>query len=139
MLEKLMKERRTQHGAVKRLEEKLRISKLARFSRQIRPRHRRAAPVVAAIEDASPEYLRLLAAKIVAGANAIALIVSRLTGHLAFAQSKGLKSDMGALLRETLKQFPGKGGGAKEFSQGSLANPADTESVLVHAKKLLGL
>jgi alanyl-tRNA synthetase len=45
---------------------------------------------------------------------------------------------MGALLRETLKQFPGKGGGAKDFAQGSLANLADTDSVLVHAKKQLG-
>ncbi len=140
MLEKLMEERRTQHGAVKRLEEKLSDLE-ARSLLAANPPAATGAPhlVVAAIEDASPEYLRLLAAKIVAGANAIALIVSRLTGHLAFAQSKGLKSDMGALLRETLKQFPGKGGGAKDFSQGSLANPADTESVLVHAKKLLGL
>jgi alanyl-tRNA synthetase len=144
MLEKIMEERRTQHSAVKRLEE--RLSELeARALLAANPPSASGAAhiVVAAIEDASPEYLRLLAAKIVVEASAVALLASRSTGHLAFAQSKdstkGLKNDMGALLRETLKQFPGKGGGAKDFAQGSLTNPADATAVLAHAKTAVGL
>jgi alanyl-tRNA synthetase len=144
MLEKLLEERRSQHSAVKRLEERL-AELEARSLLAANPPAATGAPhlIVAAIEDASPEYLRLLAAKIAAEANAVALLASRLTGHLAFAQSKelakGLKGDMGAVLRDTLKQFPGKGGGAKDFAQGSLSNPSQADAALSHAKASLSI
>jgi alanyl-tRNA synthetase len=68
----------------------------------------------------------------------IALLASRSTGHVALAQTKGLAAgDMGAVLREALKEFPGKGGGAKDFSQGSLANSVQVEAFLLRAKDLL--
>lgn len=140
MLEKLSDERRTQHSAVKRIEE--RLSELeARSLLAANPPLAPDAPhiVVTVLEDASPEYLRLLAAIIVSQASALALLASRLTGHLAFAQTKGSKFDMGTALRDTLKQFSGKGGGTKDFAQGSLASPADAERVLAHARNSLGL
>jgi alanyl-tRNA synthetase len=59
---------------------------------------------------------------------------------VALAQTKGLAAaDMGAILREALKEFPGKGGGAKDFSQGTLANPAQAEAFLMRAKNLLAV
>jgi len=44
---------------------------------------------------------------------------------------------MGVILREALREFQGKGGGTKDFSQGSLANPAQAEALLKRAKDLL--
>jgi alanyl-tRNA synthetase len=44
---------------------------------------------------------------------------------------------MGALLRDTLKQFGGKGGGAKDFAQGSVADAGKVADVVAHAKSML--
>jgi alanyl-tRNA synthetase len=54
-----------------------------------------------------------------------------------FAQTKGLERDMGALLRETLKQVGGKGGGAKDFAQGSVADASKAGDVVALAQKSL--
>jgi alanyl-tRNA synthetase len=54
-----------------------------------------------------------------------------------FAQTKNGAADMGKLLRETLKEFGGKGGGARDFAQGSLASASDAEALLARAKKAL--
>ena len=137
MLEKLVEERRAQHSAMKRLEERL-AEHEARVLLAANPPSAPDAPhrIVAALDDATPDYLRLLAAKIVGEARAVALLASRSTGHLAFAQSKGLGGDMGAFLREALKQFPGKGGGAKDFAQGTLADPSQAQTFLIHIQSL---
>lgn len=134
MLEKLIEERRTQHSAAKRLEERL-AEHEARALLAAHPPSAAEAPqrIVAALEEASADYLRLLAAKIVGEARAMALLGSRSTGHVAFAQSKGLGGDMGALVREGLKQFSGKGGGTKDFAQGSLAEPGQVKAFLEQA------
>ena len=69
---------------------------------------------------------------------AVALLASRSTGHVVFAQTKGLPGDMNGLLRETLKEFKGKGGGTRDFAQGSIPNAEDAESVTAKAQKALG-
>ena len=88
------------------------------------------------LEEATPTYLGLLTAKLVAEANVVALLASRASGHVVFAQTKGLPHDMGALLRDTLKQFGGKGGGAKDFAQGSVADATKAADAVAHAKKM---
>lgn len=139
VLGKLIEERRLQHGAVKRLEERLAEDE-ARALLASHPAPEAGAPRLVAfvIEDATPAYLGLIAAKLVAEANVVALLASRATGHVVFAQTKGLQDDMGALLRESLSQFGGKGGGAKDFAQGSVADVARAADVVGHAKKKLG-
>jgi alanyl-tRNA synthetase len=71
-------------------------------------------------------------------AGAVALLGSRETGHVVFAQSKGLAHDMGAVLRDSLKEFGGKGGGPKDFAQGSVPDATKVDAVLARAKGLLG-
>ena len=46
---------------------------------------------------------------------------------------------MGALLRDTLKQFGGKGGGAKDFAQGSVADAGKAADVIAQAQKALAI
>jgi len=138
VLGKLVEERRVQHGAVKRLEERLAEHEARELLASQAATGAGGLRVIAsALEEATPGYLGLLAAKLVAEANVVALLASRASGHVAFAQTKGSPHDMGALLRDTLKQFGGKGGGAKDFAQGSVADATKTADVVAHVKKIV--
>ncbi|MGA8143010.1 MAG: DHHA1 domain-containing protein [Candidatus Acidiferrales bacterium] len=138
VLGKLIEERRAQHGAVKRLEERLAEQEgralLAAHPATTENTHR---VIAAAIGDATASYLGLLAAKLVAEAKVVALLWSTATGHVVFAQTRGMAHDMGSLLRETLKPFGGKGGGAKDFAQGSVPEAAKAVEVIARAKESL--
>jgi alanyl-tRNA synthetase len=96
--------------------------------------------IAAVLDDASAAYLGILAAKLVAESNVVALIASRSGGHIVFAQTPNAltaTSDLGALLRESIKEFGGKGGGNRNFAQGSLPNPSDAAKAIERAKSLL--
>jgi alanyl-tRNA synthetase len=141
VLAKMIEERRAQHSAVKRLEERL----AKHEARSLLAAHQLLSPdaprvIVTVLDDASPEYLRLLAATLVAEGKVIALLASRSSGHVALAQAKGLAAgDMGGLLREALKQFKGKGGGAADFAQGSLADAGQADQFLLRTRDLLAI
>jgi alanyl-tRNA synthetase len=143
---KMIEERRSQHALVKKLEERLadieaaELIRRASIDSEAAPKHR---VVVAVLDDASPAYLTLLAAKITGGSapgadgdglTALALLGSRASGHVALAQSKGGPGDLGATLRETLKTFPGKGGGGRDFAQAALSDPAGVAAFLDRVK-----
>jgi alanyl-tRNA synthetase len=136
VLGKLIEERRAQHGTVKRLEERL-AEHEARELLASQPSTGTLRVISSALEEATPSYLGLLAAKLVAEANVVALLGSRASGHVVFAQTKGLPHDMGALLRDATKRFGGKGGGAKDFAQGSVMDVVKAADVIAHAKKML--
>jgi alanyl-tRNA synthetase len=93
--------------------------------------------IVATPPDATPAYLSLLAAKLASEKNVIALLVSRETGHVVAARSPELTQDLGTTLRECLKEFQGKGGGAKHFAQGSLPNPNRADAFLTRCETKL--
>ncbi len=138
VLGKLIEERRVQHGAVKRLDERL----AEHEARVLLASHAATGAgslrvIASALEEATAVYLGLLAAKLVAEADVVAFLASRASGHVVFAQTKGLQHDMGALLRDTLKQFGGKGGGAKDFAQGSMADAGKAADVIAQAQKAL--
>jgi len=133
-LEKIIEERRAQHGAAKRLEEKLAEFESRALLAQNLPAASGARIVSAVLDDATPAYLALLAAKITAEGKTIALLAGRATGHIVFAQPKGGSADLGAALRETMKEFTGKGGGSRDFAQGSVAPAANLDTLLAAAK-----
>ena len=76
------------------------------------------------LEPAEADYLRLLATKIAECGRAIALVAACPGGQVVFAQSPGLPGDMSALLRAVLAAVGGKGGGTRDFAQGSCPDPA---------------
>ncbi len=134
MVSKVVEERRAQHSTMKRMEERL----AEHESRALVASHpavegagRRV--ISGAMDDASADYLKLLAGKICAESDVVVLLASRSTGHLVFAQKKGGSGDMGSLLRETLKELGGKGGGAKDFAQGSVSDMSKVEQILARA------
>lgn len=138
VLAKMVEEKRGLHTAVKRLEQRLAEHEaralLAAGSAESSGGRRIIARV---LDEATPGYLGLLAQKLVNEAGIAALLASRGTGHVVLAQSKGSAIDMGALLRETLKEFGGKGGGAKDFAQGSTSDLARVDELLARAAALL--
>jgi alanyl-tRNA synthetase len=138
ILTKTIEERRTLHSSMKRMEE--RLAELESH-RQIAMNAEAGAGgvrvICEALEEATPGYLGLLAAKVVASGEAVALLASRDSGHVVFAQSKGLGGDMGALLRETLKEFGGKGGGPKDFAQGSIPEASRAPDAIDFARRLM--
>lgn len=137
ILSRTLEERRAQHGITKRVEERL-AEHEARALLASHPAAESGARIISgAIEDATSDYLKLLAGKLCAGGKLIALLASRTTGQVVFAQTKGGNADMGALLRETLKEFGGKGGGAKDFAQGSVSDLSKVEQVLAKAREKL--
>jgi len=147
---KTLEERRAQHGAGKRLEERLAdleaqalLTQSAQAAqgganRQASTKDETARRVISAVlDDATPAYLGMLAAKIIAEPNVVVLLASRPTGHVVFAQTKGGSADMGKLLREAVLDFGGKGGGTKDFAQGNIPQPADLDALLSRAKTCL--
>jgi alanyl-tRNA synthetase len=134
---KNIEDRRANTSAVKRLEERL-----ANLEAQALLQQNPATPnalrlIVATPPDATPAYLALLAAKLTTEKNVIALLASRESGHVVAAKSADLTQDIGATLRESLKEFNGKGGGAKHFAQGALSDPTQTDAFLTTAKSRL--
>lgn len=114
MVSKAVEERRARRSGMKRIEERL----AEHESRALLASHPMVEGVErrvisGAMDDASADYLKLLAGKLCGGPGVVALLASRSTGHVVFAQTKGGSSDMGSLLRETLKDFGGKGGAQK--------------------------
>jgi alanyl-tRNA synthetase len=138
VLAKTIEEKRALHSTVKRLEERLAEQESRDLLAAESAEKAGGVRVIARVfDDATADYLRLLAAKLVAEAEVVALLATRAAGQLVFAQSKGLPHDMGAMLRETLKEFGGKGGGAKDVAQGSLPDAAKIDALLARATGLV--
>ena len=93
--------------------------------------------VVRVFDDAEPAYLRMLATRLAAEPGMQALLGTRSGGHLVFAQSPGLSADMNALLREVLHPAGGKGGGTRNFAQGSVPDVSRLQAVLAAARSRL--
>ena len=86
--------------------------------------------------DSDASYMRLLATKIVAQPHVRVLLATG-AGQIIFAQSPGLDGDMNALLRDCLSTAGGKGGGSRDFAQGSIPDPGRVEAVLQKALQCL--
>jgi alanyl-tRNA synthetase len=85
------------------------------------------------LADADNEYLRTVATNIITEPGVVALLGSESNGMIVMARSEGVSVDMNALLREAVKSSGGKGGGTKEFAQGSVPEGSDLHLVLRHA------
>ncbi|HYL93467.1 MAG TPA: DHHA1 domain-containing protein, partial [Alphaproteobacteria bacterium] len=78
--------------------------------------------VTAVFPDRDAVFIKLLAQKLTGGKADVVALLAACAGQttLVFAQSPGLKSNMGLLLKETLSQLGGRGGGTADLAQGGL-------------------
>ena len=138
MVARALEERQSGHRARQRLTEELaEVQALMLLATEGRA-GKSGQPVVLSriLEEPDQSYLRLLATKIVAQPGVRAIMGTR-AGHVIFAQSSGLDGDMNALLRDCISIAGGKGGGTKEFAQGSLPDATRVEAVIQRALDLL--
>ena len=89
--------------------------------------------VTGILADADMEYLRSVANNIIVEPGVVALLGSESNGFIVLAKSEGVPGDLNALLREAVKPCGGKGGGTKDFAQGSVPEGSDLERILRHA------
>ena len=90
------------------------------------------------LADRDLAFVRLLAQKVVAERRSVALLATpQPQPSLVFAQSAGLPHNMGAMMKDTTAAFGGRGGGSKDFAQGSIADPTKLDDALQHAASLL--
>jgi alanyl-tRNA synthetase len=133
---KTLEERRGTHGAAKRLEGRLGEHEARSLLVTAPPDKDGTRTIAAAVDDATPSYLTLLAARLVMEAQVTALLFGRPGGHIVFAQTRGFAGDMGGLAKDIFREFGGKGGGTKDFAQGALADAAQIDRALEKARKL---
>jgi alanyl-tRNA synthetase len=131
---------------VERLQE--RLAESTRHARDLTERALRAeaqrliaasgspAVVTAVYEGWPPEDLRTLAQHLVALGPCVALLASRAgKAHVVFAQSEGLPHDIPRLLRETLADLGGRGGGKGNLAQGGSEDASGLEAALARAAR----
>jgi alanyl-tRNA synthetase len=88
-------------------------------------------------EENLPEYLSSFATQVAKAEKAVALLARSICGHLIFAQHPSAGKDMNSLLKQVLAQFPGKGGGTRDFARGKLSDAAQAEKAVAFAQQLL--
>ena len=96
--------------------------------------------VIRTFADRDMNFLKLLAQKLTRIAPNTAVLLATISPQpsLIFAQSSGQPSDMGALMKEVMSKFGGRGGGARDMAQGGLPSPDVVASALDHASVALG-
>ena len=134
---KTLEERRATHGVAKRMEGRLAEYEARALLGSAMKGANDTRLVVGAMDDATPSYLTLLAARLVGEGGTVAILGERAGGHMVFAQPRGADGDMGTLARGIFKEFGGKGGGAKDFAQGALGDGARVDEALESVKKAL--
>ncbi|HKU24664.1 MAG TPA: alanyl-tRNA editing protein [Candidatus Sulfotelmatobacter sp.] len=95
--------------------------------------------VVRSFSDREMSFLKVFAQKLTRLApNAVAILgTTSPPPALVFAQSAGQSGDMGALMKETLGKFGGRGGGSKDMAQGGVPDASDIAPALAYAKVAL--
>lgn len=95
--------------------------------------------VVRSFTDRDMNALKLLAQKLTRLAPSVVALLATTFPQpsLVFAQSPGQSPDMGALLKETVGKFGGRGGGSKDMAQGGLPSTDVIQSALARASASL--
>lgn len=88
--------------------------------------------VVRTLSEREMSFLKLLAQKLTRLApNVVALLgTTSPQPSLVFAQSAGQAFDMGAVMKETMAKFGGRGGGSKDMAQGGVPKADEIETTL---------
>jgi len=139
MVARAIEERQASYRSRQRMLEEL-VSVEALTMLAIRATQERAGgtrTLARVFEDADADYMRMLASKLIAEPGVRVLFASRAGGHLVFAQTPGLPGDLGALLREIVASAGGKGGGTKDFAQGSVPSGRGLDALIEGARERL--
>jgi len=95
--------------------------------------------VIRTFADRDMNSLKLLAQKLTRQAPNVVTLLAATSPQpsLVFAQSAGQPTDMGALMKETMSKFGGRGGGSKDIAQGGLPTPDKVAPAIDYATAAL--
>ncbi len=135
MVRKFGEERKSSQRAAKKMQERLVELEARELLAAVEPSSSGDVKRVVrrVFKDVDGGYLSLLANRLAAEPGVRAFLATELGGAIVFAQSQGMDGDMGALLRETVSVAGGKGGGGKNFAQGSVTDVSRLEEILERA------
>ena len=95
--------------------------------------------VVEFYADRDLAFIKMLAQKLIRLGRATVLLgCGGVQPSLVFAQTPGLTSDMGALMKETLQKLGTRGGGTRDMAQGGATDAARAEQALQEAASAIG-
>jgi len=87
--------------------------------------------IVRVFEDRDTAFIKLLAQKMTAAESVVALLGAKAgQAGVVFAQTPGLRNDMGAMMKEALAVLGGRGGGNRDLAQGGAGSPEKMSVVL---------
>jgi alanyl-tRNA synthetase len=66
----------------------------------------------------------------------MAFLADSESGNVIFAQNPKCARDMNALLRKVFQEFPGKGGGSKDFARGALVSASNSIAAIQLAERI---
>src|SRR5215510_2122739 len=84
--------------------------------------------VISVFPERDAAFIKLLAQKLTASPGQVIALLASGAGQttLVFAQSPGMKSNMGKLMKEAMNKLGGRGGGSADMAQGGLAGPIES-------------
>ncbi len=91
--------------------------------------------IVHAFDEGDAVFVRRAAATLAKQPGVQAVVASRAARHFVFARAEDAAGDMNLLLREVLTPAGGKGGGTKEFAQGTVPEAANLDELLARARE----
>jgi alanyl-tRNA synthetase len=136
-VERLLAEREAAAKRLKVLLPKVAESEAASLLLASTPRADGLRVIAHHVSNAEPDYLQHLATALARTPDVVVLLADQQTGSLVFAKNPKVTKDMSGLLKKVFEQFPGKGGGTKEFARGAIANPSLSQSVIEFACQAL--
>jgi len=138
-VERLLAERDVRFKSLRATTERLAEAEARLVMQEIAPDANGWKVVARVLEGVEPVYLAKFATQIARSERAVALLVRRECGHLAFAQHPSVGKDMSALLKQVLEQIGGKGGGTRDFARGALEKLEQTDAAIALAQSLLAV
>jgi alanyl-tRNA synthetase len=136
-VERLLREREASAKRLKALLPKVAESEAAALLSAALARPDGIRVIAQVLENVEPDYLQQLATALGKSEYVVALLADQLTGNIVLAQNPTAAKDMNALLRKTFEQFPGKGGGTKDFARGALSTPSSAKNLIRIAESLV--
>ena len=84
--------------------------------------------VISVFAERDATFIKLLAQKLTASSDQVIALFASGAGQttLVFAQTPGMKSNMGKLMKDAMNQLGGRGGGSADMAQGGLAGPIES-------------
>jgi alanyl-tRNA synthetase len=89
------------------------------------------------LREENPELLLPLATELAKHERTVALLIHVETGQLVFAQHPSAGRDLPAILKQALADFPGKGGGTRDFVRAKLVEAGQAGDALEQAKRVV--